>query len=93
MYSTSISPSVRPAVGCYKVPTEQTDVQVKALYFLSCDACFESWAGHRFLSLAWQLPRYRDSNPITSRSFPLKSFLIYCPPSTPYSPVSDIFVK
>lgn len=52
MHTTNISPSVRPSVGCYKVPTEQTDVTVKALYFLSCDASFESWAGHRFLTLA-----------------------------------------
>lgn len=76
MHTSSISTSVRTAVGYYKVPTEHTDVAVKATFFLSCDACFETWAGHRFLSLVWQLPRYRDSNSITSRSFPLKSFLL-----------------
>jgi len=32
MHTTSISPYVRPPARCYKVPTEQTDVAVKALY-------------------------------------------------------------
>jgi len=52
MYTISICPSVRPSVGYYKVLTEQTDVAVKALNFISCDVFFESWAGHRFLTLA-----------------------------------------